>query len=527
MPRRAQVIIGFYGTQLDGGKGPGRWQKWRPTLSLLQQPDLQVDRLELLISAAGGSPISAQVLLEDAAQVAPGLKVVAHPLPMKDPWDLEEVYEALLAWVRTQKLDAEREDYLVHITTGTHIMQICLFLLVESHFLPGRLLQSSPPSPERRAWSIIDLDLGRYDRIAQRFAAEAREATTFLKAGIETRNPTFNRMIERIEQVAVHSDAPILLLGPSGAGKSQLARRIHALKVQRKVLAGPLVEVNCATLRGDQASSTLFGHRKGAYTGASADREGLLRAAHKGMLFLDEIGELGLDEQAMLLRALEERRFLPLGADREVESDFRLIAGTNRDLRRRVAEGRFREDLLARIDLWTFRLPGLAERPEDIAPNLDHELELQAQRGGNRVTINREARDAFLAFARSPAARWRTNFRDLSAAVTRMATLAPQGRITLAEVDEEIGRLREAWGEEGEDPLAGLIGPETQLDHIDRVQLAEVVRVCCRSANMAEAGRVLFSAAAGRPSFNGTDRVRKLLARYDLDWERVTSRGAG
>src|SRR5215213_7674940 len=110
--------------------------------------------------------------------------------------------------------------------------------------------------------------------------------------------------------------------------------------------------------------SALFGHVKGSFTGAVRDRSGLLRTAHGGLLFLDEIGELGLDEQAMLLRALEEKVFLPLGSDREVRSDFQLIAGTNRDLGARVREGRFRDDLLARINLWTFSLPGLAERRE-------------------------------------------------------------------------------------------------------------------------------------------------------------------
>src|SRR6202035_4290020 len=107
---------------------------------------------------------------------------------------------------------------------------------------------------------------------------------------------------------------------------------------------------------------------------------GLLRAAGKGVLFLDEIGELGNDEQAMLLRALEEKTFLPLGSDREAHSDFQLIAGTNRDLLSAVRKGNFREDLLARINLWTFTLPGLKSRPEDIEPNLQFELDEFAQR---------------------------------------------------------------------------------------------------------------------------------------------------
>ena len=130
----------------------------------------------------------------------------------------------------------------------------------------------------------------------------------------------------------MRSASPILLLGPTGAGKSLLARRIYELKKSRRLVKGPFVEVNCATVRGDAAMSALFGHVKGAFTGAVRDRPGLLLSADDGVLFLDEIGELGLDEQAMLLRALEEKRFLPLGGDQEVSSDFQLIAGTNRDL---------------------------------------------------------------------------------------------------------------------------------------------------------------------------------------------------
>ncbi len=152
--------------------------------------------------------------------------------------------------------------------------------------------------------------------------------------------------------------------------------------------------------------STLFGHVKGSFTGAMSERAGLLRKADGGVLFLDEIGELGLDEQAMLLRAIEEKTFLPVGSDREVKSDFQLLCGTNRELGAAVAAGRFREDLLARIDLWTFRLPGLAERTEDIEPNLEFELEAAARVTGARVTFNKEARERFLRFAVSPEAVW-------------------------------------------------------------------------------------------------------------------------
>src|SRR5688572_1556486 len=303
-------------------------------------------------------------------------------------------------------------------------------------------------------------------------------------------------------------------MGPTGAGKSQLARRIFELKRERQRLRGQLVEVNCATLRGDGAMSALFGHVRGAFTGAVAERPGLLRQANGGLLFLDEIGELGADEQAMLLRALEDKRFLPVGADREVESDFQLIAGTNRDLGAEVERGRFREDLLARINLWTFRLPALRERPEDIPPNLLYELDQASQVLDTRVTMNKEAQEHFLRFATSGEARWSGNFRDLNAAVLRMATLAPGGRITREGVDEEIERLRAAWAKSGPRPQAAVdlvvevLGEEQAeaLDRFDRAQLGEVLAVCRQARSLSDAGRALFAQSrAQKKSVNDAD----------------------
>lgn len=520
------TVIGFLGSTLDAAKfGPSRWMKWRPSVALTMHEDLRVDRFVLIHGTAHRR--LAEFVSEDIASVSPETTVEPHVIDFNDAWDFEEVYGKLLDFARTLGLDPEVEDVLVHITTGTHVAQICLFLLTEAHYLPGRLLQTQP---SRRAdatapgsWSVIDLDLSRYDSIATRFAEDRASGTSFLKSGIETRNPAFNTMIDEIEQVASRTRAPILLMGPTGAGKSQLARRIHELKKLKRQVAGPFVEVNCATLRGDSAMSALFGHRKGAFTGAAADRAGLLRSADKGMLFLDEIGELGLDEQAMILRAIEDKRFLPVGADTEVGSDFQLIAGTNRDLARCIAAGTFREDLYARLNLWTFALPGLAERREDIEPNLDYELDRHAQREGERVSFNKEARQRFVSFATSPAAGWTGNFRDLAGSVTRMATFAPKGRIDLATVEGEIARLRRLWsgGAQADDGLATLLGADqiAEIDPFDRIQLAYVVAVCRESPSLSEAGRRLFAASRERrASTNDADRLRKYLARFGLEF---------
>ncbi|WP_343226883.1 RNA repair transcriptional activator RtcR [Luteolibacter flavescens] len=523
-------MIGLLGTKLDMGLDPGRWDGWRPSVSLFQHEDLLFDRCELL-SDGKFAKLHEQVA-EDVRLVSPETEVRRHVVDFgRDPWDLASVYAGLHDWARAYPFDPEREEYWVHITTGTHIMQISLFLLVEAGYLPGKLIQTSPRLSERKSspvgrYAVIDLDLSKYDALSTRFARDAVETTDFLKSGIATRNASFNRLIDRIEQVALRSHAPILLCGPTGAGKSHLARRIFDLRKQRGGLRGGFVEMNCATLRGDTAASALFGHVRGSFTGAQKDRPGLLREADGGLLFLDEIGELGEDEQAMLLRALEDKTFLPVGSDKPVSSDFQLIAGTNRDLRESVASGRFREDLLARIHLWTFELPALRQRREDIAPNLDFELDRHARANGKQVSFNKEARQAFLKFAEAPDTAWSGNFRDLNAAITRMATLAPRGRIRVEEVEEEIERLRESWRRPGsttdvvgEIPLDGLL--EEDIDPFDRVQLAHVVSVCRRSRTMSEAGRELFSVSRQKRTVtNDADRLKKYLAKFGLDFER-------
>jgi transcriptional regulatory protein RtcR len=526
---RPLTVIGFLGSTLDASPfGPARWNKWRPSVSICMQEDLRVDRF-VLIHGSNHNRL-AEFVAEDIRSVSPETDVVLHILDFADPWDFEEVYGKLLDFAQGFPFDPEAQDYLVHITTGTHVAQICLFLLTEARYLPGRLLQTQPsrgkPQPVG-TWNAIDLDLSRYDSIATRFAEASAESASFLKSGIDTRNADFNRMIEEIEQVAVRSRAPILLMGPTGAGKSQLARKIYELKKLRHQVSGPFVEVNCATLKGDSAMSALFGHKKGAFTGAVQDRPGLLKGANKGVLFLDEIGELGLDEQAMILRAIEEGRFLPVGADSEASSAFQLIAGTNRNLMDEVAAGRFRDDLFARLNLWTFTLPGLAERREDIAPNLDFELDRFAEREGSRVTFNKEARARYLAFATSLSARWAGNFRDLAASVTRMATLSASGRIDVEAVAQETARLERLWSNDtqgGDGPLASLLGAEraAALDPFDRVQLDYVVSVCRQCASLSEAGRQLFAVSRQqRSSINDADRLRKYLAKFGLDWAQT------
>ena len=524
------VAIGILGTMLDRrGKGDKRWDKWRPTISMCQHDDLLVDRLELLFD--NHSQKLADQVREDISQVSPETEVVYHNINFEDPWDFETVYSTLLDFARDYDFKTDTERYLTHITTGTHVAQICMYLLTEAGYLPGQLLQTSPAKRGENKpgqFQIIDLDLSKYDQIASRFRKEHQEGTTYLKSGIETKSAPFNRMIEQLEHVSIRSNEPILLTGPTGAGKSQLAKRIFELRKQRGKLEGKLVSVNCATLRGENAMSALFGHKKGAFTGAATDRSGLLKEAHNGLLFLDEIGELGLDEQAMMLKAIEDKRFMPFGSDTEVSSDFQLIAGTNKNLINEARSGKFREDLLARIDMWTYRLPSLKERSEDIPPNIEYELEAFSNKAGYLISFNKDAKARYLTFSTSHEATWTANFRDLNASITRMGTLADGGRITTAVVEDEIKRLVEKWrsantpSRKVETIIEQVLGHahSKTLDYYEQVKLAAIVEVCRDSRSMAEAGRTLFNVSREtKKSSNDSHRVKQLLDKYGLKFE--------
>lgn len=533
---KKNIVFGFLGNVLDQrGKGRKRWTRWRPTIDICNHPEWPVYRLELIYHTQDSKLL--EDIIQDIKTIAPDTQVNPIPVQIQDPWDFEEVYTCLLDIAKNYTFNNEQENYYLNITTGTHVMQICWFLLAESRFYPARLLQPSPPakplaSPENLAAepianqplypsgqiNIIDLNLNRYDQILTRFQQYANQATELLKSGIATKNRHYNQLINEIEQVASRSHAPILLCGPTGAGKSFLARQIYRLKLNQHQITGQFVEINCATLSSDNAMSTLFGHIKGAYTGASLGRNGLLRQADNGVLFLDEIGELGLDEQAILLKAIEEKQFYPLGADKLVSSNFQLIAGTNKDLKQAIIRGTFREDLYARINLWSYQLPGLAERKEDIEPNIDFELARFAQEYGTMPRFNQQSRGRYIQFATSAMATWPGNFRELTASITRMATLSIQGNITLEQVENEIRRLQIHWQQT---TLSDALIP-AEIDEFDRYQLEKVIEVCRKSRTLSEAGRYLFAVSrAQKQRTNDADRLKKYLAKFDLSWEQI------
>lgn len=529
--KKKNIVIGFVGTKLDQARQKANGtskQKWRPTLSLFDHDELPIDGLVLIYDPHHQELFDA--LSDEIATLSPKTTLIGKQISIEDPWDFAQMYGKLYDFTHEFDFDTDHNNYYLHITTGTHVAQICWFLLIDAHYLPAQILQTAPDKHNKKSkYRIIDLDLSRYDALTSRFAKEEAKHWQALQSNIASYNADFNHLINQVQKVATRSTAPILIMGATGVGKSKLAKQIFTLKKQIFQLTGNFVDVNCATLKGDSAMSALFGHIKGAFTGATSSRTGYLKSADGGLLFLDEIGELGADEQAMLLKALEDKSFFAVGADTPTLANFQLIAGTNKDLRAEVAAGNFREDLWARLNTWTFFLPSLNKRREDIAPNIAFELSCFATLHQQNIHFAKDAYADYLAFAKSDDAIWQGNFRDLSASINRMATLCPKNCIDKATVADEIATLKQLWQVSSptapnEHLLATFFSQSDldALDEFDKIQLAGVIGVCQKSHSLAEAGRTLFAhSRTQKKSSNDSDRLKKYLAKFGLTWEQV------
>lgn len=271
----------------------------------------------------------------------------------------------------------------------------------------------------------------------------------------------------RITRVA-RATGCVLIRGESGVGKELVARAVHRSSGRSD---RPMLSVNCAAIPRDLMESQLFGHKKGSFTGADADHAGLFQQAHTGTLFLDEVGEMTLDGQAKLLRILEGHPFLPVGATKEVNSDVRVIAATNRDLREFVREGKFREDLYYRLSVFELYIPPLRERGSDIETLVGHFLEhFKRQHGRPSLTLSPDARDKLLGYA------WPGNVRQLRNVVDSAVVMC-EGSVILA---DDLG-LRDATSGEQLESL--------RLDYWERKLIHEALKRT--DGSVPEAARLL------------------------------------
>jgi NtrC-family two-component system response regulator AlgB len=313
------------------------------------------------------------------------------------------------------------------------------------------------------------------DRLAERrlltgrLAALEEELSATEPARLESTAPAMRPLLEALPRAA-RSDAAILVRGEHGTGKGVLARALHRESPRAR---GPFVTVNCPTLTESLLASELFGHARGAFTGAVRDQPGRVEAAEGGTLFLDEIGEVPLALQAKLLRFIQDHEFERVGESRTRRADVRIVAATNRDLEADVAAGRFREDLLFRLNVVELRLPPLRERPEDILPlaRLFLARFTRARAGGGELSPAAEE-----LLVRQP---WPGNVRELQNAIERAVILWPARRL-------EPGAFA--------DRMAAAAGPHVELggEHtLEAVEREHILRVLARAPSLEAAAASL------------------------------------
>ena len=308
------------------------------------------------------------------------------------------------------------------------------------------------------------------------------------EAGVEHAEPVDSapRLIGKSESLrevqkqigrATASDSTVLLMGETGTGKEVAARVLHDVSLRKR---GPFVAINCAAIPAELIESELFGHVKGAFTGAVADRPGRFAQANGGTLFLDEIGDLPLNMQAKLLRAIQERVVTPLGGERNVSIDVRIVAATHRELSAEVAAHTFREDLFYRLNVIPIHLPPLRERPADIPQLATHFLALAAARGAPVRSLSQAAEACLLAYP------WPGNVRELKNAMERVTALA---RGPLVTGDDLVFLMAASAAPVGiADALLDLPLPEA-IERLERASIERALRAS--SGNRAETARRL------------------------------------
>lgn len=303
--------------------------------------------------------------------------------------------------------------------------------------------------------------------------------------GIITRNTHMKSVLDDANRVA-RMDSAVLITGPSGSGKELLARAVHRVSRRAKK---PFVAINCAAVPAELLESELFGHRRGAFTGAQLDHEGLFRAANGGTVFLDEIGDMPVALQVKLLRVLQEREVRPVGETKTIPVDVRVLSATHCDLESRVVSGEFREDLFYRLNVVRLKLPELDQRREDIPLLVSHQLSVLASMGAPRRVCSREAMEVF------SGANWPGNVRQLFNVVEQAVALSPARVIGAALVRNCLG------------------GKSSSLSSYDQAR-TEFTRGYLRQLLKLAGGNI--SRAARLAGRNRTD-LYKLLSRYNID----------
>jgi DNA-binding NtrC family response regulator len=416
-------------------------------------------------------------------------EVELRVLEVEDPTDHAQLFLALTPIV-TQLAEDTDQGIDVCLSAGTPQMQTLWVILVEAGLLRARMLQVIPaafvPDPHPHPIRVVRLDIEGFPEIrAMREELVRLRAQTRVHGALIGESEPMQLLSRRLARVS-QANVPVLVLGETGTGKELVARAIHAASERA---SGPFVAENCGSFSEGVLSSELFGHERGAFSGAARQHRGLFEQAHRGTLFLDELGETSPRVQVMLLRVLQEGRLRRVGGEEEVEVDVRVIAATHRDLPAMIGRGEFREDLWYRLRGATLELPPLRERGRDLELLVSQFLdEGDANRMGRRLWPTPEAWSALRAYA------WPGNVRELRAEVVRWQVFFADGdaRIGLDALSPEIraGRTSEAIASAPVITSDGSPKPlREQVDAVEREAIAAALRYC--QGNLSRAARVL------------------------------------
>jgi len=513
------------------GKPDKRRNKWRSILALCQKNDrLEVSAFYLLYEKSDSSLLKEAT--SEIAAIASHIKVMPVAIEFKKAHHFPSVYLTLYDYFDRFKFKTESRRYYFLLGRHQILPQIALFKLADSSVFPGKFIhaESGQQRSSHTEFHVVDPDLSSADWFNAKFNSSTKDAIRYLKLAIDTKNDSYNEVVKRLEKIALKTSSPILLTGAEGVGKSELASRLFSLKQQRGLIEGKLVQVNCATLAGDNGLMSLFG-RVDTRSGNPSTQDSLVNQANKGMLILDEISALPINAQETILQALEQGSILPLGSTTRVASVFQLIVTSRQSLGDLVCQEKFHSALYAKLSLWSFHLPSLSQRVEDFESHLVHLFKQLEKKQGKHIRFHADAKAAYLQFAVSSVAAWSGNFRDLETSVTRMTVLAKSGIIDKPLVDAEISLLTQQWSTIETSPasasaikLSDYLSPAaaSTIDDFDIPQLKHVIWVCQQSRSAADAGRRLFNhSRVQKRSSNDTSRLARYLSKFDLQFQDI------
>ena|GEM_PF-4674446 len=487
MRRAVFCLIGEFSDQVP--RNSDLWERFRPTVAIGTQKNIEFTYMLIVYQSQRPDHVSLlKTLCDDIAQIrdesgSPSLKIIEVPVEFPDIHDFATTYTVVLKGLK-EFLPEDCEEVYLHMNTGFHTMQFAMYTIAEQRLLPQPifLVQTIPGEGERisnkesnticSVARILDLSWVKYPEIKTDVEKRKYPFQTKWDATIPE-NQKLRILYENMMLIGGKTVDPLILLGPTGSGKTFIARIIHEqwcfiirqANYDESNNAPPFMEFNCAGLSRELAYSQLFGHKKGAFTGAHADQSGLFEQADRGTLFLDEITELDLQTQAMLLKVIDDGKYFRLGDSRKIplKANVRIICATNKNLEQMVHAGAFREDLYARLRAWVFRLPSIRERLEDIERLINEFLgtwrKEKAYEFRSKIDFEPLAKKRYIDFSCSEQALWIGNLRDLRLSIYRMATLASlrsdgsYSMINMDIVEEEIERLKDIWQRNFDDDI--------------------------------------------------------------------------